>query len=437
MTGTRRQRRASVAFLLLTPSLLAAGALGSLGACSDAYSGKETLPLADAAPKKDGSGITLGDAVAVGEAGCGETVCMIQLALGGGFGCALGDDAVVRCWGDNDKGQTGAADPSMPTQTPRVVGGLGPVKQITTGTRHACALQVDGRVFCWGDDESGLVSGTPSLGAHPVPVEIPGLLLPVEQLVAVSSHQCALLAGGDLFCWGNNEYGQLGVANVDGGDPVKSIPRPTRALDKVVQVGGADETTCALRTSGEVSCFGRNFSGQLGNGTSDTNPHPAAVSVTGLISPVAQLTSSAGYHVGVTLVDGRVQAWGSNARSAIVPTASVFQLTTATQVAGATGVAEIAAGGYFTCARAKAGPVSCWGDASGGQGGFPSDGGPNTAPPREVPGTDGAEHVAAGRAAFACILASGKVLCWGSNDKGQLGRGGVGGIFPTPATLSL
>jgi alpha-tubulin suppressor-like RCC1 family protein len=45
--------------------------------------------------------------------------------------------------------------------------------------------------------------------------------------------------------------------------------------------------------------------------------------------------------------------------------------------------------------------------------------------------------VAAGRAAFACILASGKVLCWGSNDKGQLGRGGVGGIFPTPATLSL
>lgn len=434
--GTRRQRRASVAFLILS-SLTAASVLGALAACSDPYAGKETLPLEDAAPKKDGGGITLGDAVAVTDAGCGEPVCVTQLALGGGFGCALGDDAVVRCWGDNDKGQTGAPDPAVPTQRPRVIGGLGPVKQITTGTRHACALQVDGKTFCWGDDESGLVSGTPNLAPHSAPAEIPGLLLPVEQLVAVSSHQCALLAGGDLFCWGNNEYGQLGAANGDGGAPVKSIPRPTRALDKVVQVGGAEETTCALRTSGEVSCFGRNFSGQLGNGTSDTNPHPAAVSVTGLLSPVAQLTSSTGYHLGVTLVDGRVQEWGSNGRNAIVPTAGVFQLTSATQIPSVSGVAEIAAGGYFTCALAKAGKVSCWGDASGGQIGFASDGGPNTDPPKEIAGTEGAEHVATGRAAFACVVAAGKVLCWGANDKGQLGRDSIGGSFPAPARIAL
>ena len=436
MLGTRRQRRGGVAFLLLS-FMVAATGFRSLTGCSDPYVGEEGLTVEDAAPKKDSGGTPVGDALPADDAGCGEPVCMTELALGGGFGCALGDDSAVRCWGDNDKGQTGAPDPTTPTQKPRVVGGLGPVKQITTGTRHACALQVDGRVFCWGDDEHGLVSGTPSLLAHPVPVEIPGLLLAVEQLVAVSDHQCALLMGGDLFCWGNNEYGQLGAANVDGGDPVKSIPRPTRALDNVVQVGGAEETTCALRKSGEVSCFGRNFSGQLGNGTSDTNPHPAAVSVSGLISPVAQLTSSTGFHVGVTLVDGRVQAWGSNAKNAIVPTAGVFQLAAATQVQGVSGVAEIAAGGYFTCARAKSGKVSCWGDDSGGQIGFLSDGGPNTDPPKEIAGTEGAQHVAAGRAAFACILASGKVLCWGANDKGQLGRDAVGGSFPAPAKLSL
>ena len=436
MLGTRRQRRAKVAFLLLS-SVSAAGAVRGLAACADPYDAKEALPLADAAPKKDTGGIVIDDAVPADDAGCGEAVCMTQLTLGGGFGCALGDDGVVRCWGDNDTGQTGGPDPTTPTPKPRVVGGLGPVKQITTGTRHACALQVDGRVFCWGDDEHGLVSGTPSLVAHPVPVEIPGLLLPVAQLVAVSDHQCAILAGGDLFCWGNNEYGQLGAANVDGGAPVKSIPRPVRALDNVVQVGGAEETTCALRTSGEVSCFGRNFSGQLGNGTSDVNPHPGAVSVGGLISQVAQLTSSTGFHVGVTLADGRVQAWGSNGRNPIVPTAGVFQVTTATQVPGISGAAEIAAGGYFTCARAKTGKVSCWGDNSGGQIGLPYDGGANTDPPKEVAGTDGAQHVVAGRAAFACILASGRVLCWGSNEKGQLGRDAVGGSFPAPARIAL
>jgi alpha-tubulin suppressor-like RCC1 family protein len=436
MPGTRRQRRANVAFLLLS-SLSAVSAVRSLSACADPYDAKDPLPLADAAPTKDTGGMSIGDAVPADDAGCGEAVCMTQLALGGGFGCALGEDGAVRCWGDNDRGQTGSPDSTTPTQKPRVVGGLGPVGQVTTGTRHACALQLDGKVFCWGDDEHGLVSGTPSLVAHPVPVEIPGLLLPVAQLVAVSDHQCAILMGGDLFCWGNNDYGQVGVASLDGGPPVKNIPRPMRALDNVVQVGGAEAVTCALRTSGEVSCFGRNFSGQLGNGTSDTTAHPVATAVTGLLSPVAQLTSSAGYHVGVTLADGRVQGWGSNGRNAIVTTAGVFQLTTATQVAGISGASEIAAGGYFTCARARTGKVSCWGDNSGGQIGLPYDGGANTEPPKEVAGTEGAERVAAGRAAFACIIATGKVLCWGANDTGQLGRDTVGGSFPGPAKIAL
>ena len=120
-----------------------------------------------------------------------------------------------------------------------------------------------------------------------------------------------------------------------------------------------------------------------------------------------------------------------------MPTAGVFQLTTATQVPGISGVAEIAGGGYFTCARAKTGKVSCWGDTSGGQVGFASDGGENTDPPKEVAGTEGAEHVATGRAAFACIVVSGKVLCWGANDKGQLGRDTLGGSFPAPATIAL
>ena len=184
MLGTRRRRCGSVAFQLLS-FVGAATGFRSLAACSDPYAGEEGLPIQDAAPRKDSSGITLGDAVAAGDAACGEAVCITQLSLGGGFGCALGDDGAVRCWGDNDKGQTGGPDPATPTQRPRVVGGLAPVKQVTTGTRHACALQIDGRVFCWGDDEHGLVTGTPSLSAHAVPVEIPGLLRPVGQLVQV------------------------------------------------------------------------------------------------------------------------------------------------------------------------------------------------------------------------------------------------------------
>ena len=320
MLGTRIGRPRDLAVILLC-LCVSVSALRSVAGCAEPNYGVDSLPLLEAGPRKDAGGTELGDAMSADDAArCSEPVCMTQLALGGGFACALGDDGVVRCWGDNDKGQTGAPDPATPTRKPRAVGGLAAVKQITTGTRHACALQLDGKVLCWGDDENGLVSGTAGPLAHPVPVEVPGLLRPVDRLVAVSDHQCAILSGNDLYCWGNNEYGQLGVANPDGGKHAKSIPRPTHTLANVVQVGGAEETTCALRTSGEVSCFGRNFSGELGNGTSNLDPNSVAVSVIGLTSPVAQLTSGTGLHIGVALADGRVQAWGSNARNAMVPT---------------------------------------------------------------------------------------------------------------------
>jgi alpha-tubulin suppressor-like RCC1 family protein len=133
-----------------------------------------------------------------------------------------------------------------------------------------------------------------------------------------------------------------------------------------------------------------------------------------------------------------VQAWGSNGRNAIVPTAGVFEVKSATQVPGVLGAAEVAAGGYFTCARTKGGgKVFCWGDNSGGQMGTSADAGANTNPPKEVPGIDGAERLAAGRTAFVCAIVNGAVLCWGNNDKGQLGRGSVGGTFPMPAKLQL
>ena len=436
MFGARRGAWRRSALFFLVWGGVAAGSLRAVVGCAAPYAGSDAFDATDLPPKKDSGDVMLGDAVAGGEAGCGQAICMTQLSLGGSFGCALGDDTIVRCWGDNDTGQTGSPD-TAPSQAPRAVGGLGPVKQITTGTRHACALQMDGKVLCWGDDEHGLVSGTPGLTAKPSPFEIPGLLRPVAKIIAISDHQCAILDNADLYCWGNNEYGQLGVANVDGGDPVKSIPRPTLTLATVVQVGGCEETTCALRTSGQVSCVGRNFSGDLGNNTSDLNPHPSPVTVTGLLSPVGQLASGTGYHIAVALSDGRVQGWGSNARNALVPTPGVFQIMTATLIPGISSVVEVAAGGYFTCARSTGGKISCWGDNSGGQTGVVYDGGANTAPPKEVPGVSAADRIAVGRTAFACAITAGKIVCWGNNDKGQLGRGSLGGSFPMAAKIQL
>lgn len=367
-------------------------------------------------------------------AACNGT-CITRVALGGSFGCAVGDDSVVRCWGDNGLGQAGVAGAAN-VLVPRRVAGLSGVKDLSAANEHACAVTDDGRVLCWGRNGDGVVTGAVDSAPHPTPTEIRGLPKAATRVFAWSDHACALLQGGDLYCWGANDYGQCGVGAADGGVTPVTVPKPARATGNVSQVGGSEEATCVVTSGASMSCFGRNFSGQLAQGTSDTNEHPSPLAAQGVAGTIAQIAPGSGYHLALALADGRVQLWGSNAHGSTAPDdTAAFEVTKPRVYAGVSNVKEIVAGGYFTCARKGDGAVVCWGDNEQGQSGAAGGGDKRT--PVEVAAARGATQIAAGREGFACALVCGRVTCWGDNAAGQLGRGKLGGTQFPPGEITF
>ena len=163
--------------------------------------------------------------------------------------------------------------------------------------------------------------------------------------------------------------------------------------------------TCAIRADRTVACWGRNATGQLGDGTLADKALPTAVP--GLTGAAAL---AAGHqHTCAALADGRVACWGdvNGLLPAVVP--------------GLTGVVAISAGHFHTCAVRSDGSVACWGANDGGQLG---DGTTVARPsPITVPGLAGAVAVAAGRDFTCAARADGSAACWGRNLYGQLGSG--------------
>ena len=176
--------------------------------------------------------------------------------------------------------------------------------------------------------------------------------------------------------------------------------------------------TCALRTDGSVVCWGKNWYGALGNGTTLSSSVPVLVS--GLGGPAIAI-SAGDDHTCALLRGGTVRCWGYNA-SGQVGDGTTTNRTTATPVMGLSGIEAIAAGGYHTCALLSSGPVRCWGANDSGQLGN----GTMTASSTSVPVTDlssGVAAIASGPTNTCAVLDGGSVRCWGDNRFGQLGTG--------------
>ncbi|MDH3272233.1 MAG: Ig-like domain-containing protein [Gemmatimonadota bacterium] len=221
------------------------------------------------------------------------------LATGASHTCGLAGNGVPLCWGDNESGQLG--DGTRNDQTaPRIVGGGLAFREIAAGWSHTCGLTASGNTFCWGLNNSGQL-GDGSLLDRLVPTLARN---GVSRLVAGSAHTCGI-SQGRVFCWGSNSAGQLG----DG--TIQDRTEPT----EVQGLGGAPRDlaagavhTCALMSGGQAYCWGQNSQGQLGNGTTRSSPTPA---------PVAGDLRFSSIHAGGALTcgiatDGGQYCWGSN-----------------------------------------------------------------------------------------------------------------------------
>jgi alpha-tubulin suppressor-like RCC1 family protein len=228
-----------------------------------------------------------------------------RLSAGGSHTCALQSDTTAACWGRNDVGQLGGGQPGTVSATPVVVGGLVNASQLAAGGSHACALRYDGEVWCWGADQYGQL-GRGSIGvadgitARRVPT--------IDSAIMVAAgfgHSCALFEGGALRCWGWNGYGQLGL----GASPNRATPGLVAGLGPARTLSAGQQFTCAALQDGTAWCWGDNARGQLGDGSLTSRNTP--VQVVGLRDVVA--VAAGATHACALTARNAVWCWGDNA----------------------------------------------------------------------------------------------------------------------------
>ena len=340
----------------------------------------------------------------------GKTI--VGLAANAANTCALVSDGRVYCWGGNSYGQLGdgtTINRSAPTAVVdsgnMLYAGGKAVVSLAVGQHHTCALVSDGRVYCWGRNDHGQLGDNTTID-HVAPaavVDAGGVLYgggkTVLSLVAGYEHTCALVSDGAVYCWGRNNYGQLG----DNTTTDRLIPTTVVDANNVLYAGGQTVVdlatsyyhTCAIASDGRAYCWGFNWDGQLGDGTSWTNS----------LVPVA-------------VVDANGVLVGKN----------IVKLTT---------------GGAHTCALADDGRAYCWGLDNYGQLGDGISGG-NRLAPVAVDDTSGVLYgggktiisLTIGEDHTCAVSSDHRSYCWGYNGDEQLGSS-VTAVNPIPIAVTL
>jgi alpha-tubulin suppressor-like RCC1 family protein len=285
----------------------------------------------------------------------------VQVGVGGSpHFCSLHASGEVECAGDNEVGQVGDGTTTSPDHFVKPIGLGAETVAVTLGRAHTCALSTAGRLKCWGLNGNGqLGNATTSNSAEPV--EVVGLPAAVRAVSAWYDHTCAVTGTGEVWCWGSNSDGQLG----DSTNTDSSVPVKVTGLDAAAtSVATGRWHTCAITDQGAVWCWGRNDYTQLGRIGDENLGQSLPVPVVQLSEGVVALAVG-GLHTCALTSTGGVYCWGSNMASQLgMDDHGVLFANTPdpTVVKGlGSGVAAIAAGFLHTCALTIKGAVICWG----------------------------------------------------------------------------
>ncbi|WP_170135415.1 hypothetical protein [Nannocystis exedens] len=304
---------------------------------------------------------------------------VLRASSSGMHTCAVLDTGKVRCWGLASggalgNGATNGAFGNNASEVPPPDIDVGaPVRDVEAGGGFTCVITEADNVRCWGSNLTGELGygHTDNLGDEPGELPVPDLELggPVAQLAAGTSHACAVLKDGTLRCWGHNSFGQLGYGDTEarGDEPGEMPPPPVDVGGPVAQVAISTDFafTCALRTDGEVRCWGDNQDGSLGlyshgifgavgDEPGEMPPPPVQLAGPATAVSVGALSACA------LLATGELQCWGSNGHGAVgVPgKVSVF-IPTIVEVGGP--VLHLDSGNSHRCAALADGTLRCWG----------------------------------------------------------------------------
>ena len=350
---------------------------------------------------------------------------------GDGFLCVNG-----RCT-SNPSTQTDAATPdattpdaATPDATPDAAdatseaeggGGCGapvtlPQPTLTAGTRHTCAI-MEGALYCWGNNDHGQLGlGDTEQRSSPERVGTESDWLTVS---AGSGHTCGIRSSsgfGALFCWGNSEYGQCGL-----GSETAMVPTQVTQNVGFRWIAAGDSHTCGLATGGKLWCWGRQAGGSVGLGNlGDPMTTPARVSE---IDTYVHISAGRGHNCAVR-DDAALLCWG---HFECMQLGSPDHQITPHQVDSQCWRAA-ATGATHSCAIRNDGALHCFGSNSHGELGFGTLGGGEPGyegclsypEPQLVAGDHHWAMATAGTAHTCGITDNGQLYCWGYNEQRQV-----------------
>lgn len=278
-----------------------------------------------------------------------------SVAAGGSFSLALKQDGTVWAWGKNEIYQLGQGSNVVEyAAEPLIVPGLSEVIALCASDNFSLALKKDGSVWAWGHDPMGALGNdkTPTSNVPYMYETIPAQVVElggVKSIACGVSHSVALDQSGQVWAWGNNQQGELGVGSFDSDH--HSRPEKVPGLQNAVFVAAGGNNTLAIRADGSVWAWGANYLGQLGTSEMDFTPHPNPVRIDAFQG--AQMAVVSIMDTGVIKPDGSY--WNT------------FGLSQGAPLAGLPPVVWVSGGANHQLALTADGQVWAWGENSAGQ----------------------------------------------------------------------
>lgn len=280
-----------------------------------------------------------------------------QISAGGAHTCGLTPEKRAYCWGSNQSGQLGDGTTQTRLSPVAVAGGLS-FRQLRAGGIHTCGVTTANVAYCWG---AGGVVGDGTTVQRSTPTVVAGGLS-FRQVVAGAFHTCGTTTTNRAYCWGRNAEGQLGIGTFGNRNGTVAPAAVLGGLSfRQVLAGGGH--SCGVTTNDRAYCWGYNAFGELGNGTmSGRQTRPVAV-VGGL---QFQWLSPGGDHTCGTTLTNKAYCWGRNFWGNIGD-GTTTNRTRPTAVVGGLQFSMISTTGWnHSCGVTTGARAYCWGYNGGG-----------------------------------------------------------------------
>lgn len=354
--------------------------------------------------------------------------------------CAVASDGQAYCWGANHRGQLGNGTAGGTFDTPQLVAGGLSWQAVEAGRVFTCGLTTDGQMYCWGSNTFGeLGIGTRDFSTHPVPELVTGghTFRSLASLGTTDSpNTCGVTTGGDMYCWGSNASGQLGIGTITFVEPA-----PTLVAGGGHEFAGpaalGRRVACGVTTGGQILCWGLNDFGQLGRGYTSPYFSPEPLPEPVLDDRVFETVAVGSMHVCAIDATQAAWCWGRNFDGELGLGTFAGSLPTPQPVAGGHLFAQVNAGWVFSCGVDANGQGLCWGQNQYGQLGRGFKSGVDQPMPGPVVGGHTFRAISVGRQHACGITTTGEAYCWGDGTSGQLGNGSTANTSTPDFTMDL